>query len=85
MIIEHLFFIVGKDQILKRIKEGALDQVILIDEDKIVSDITTQVNTVQTASVPDKLDEFKRQSTTVRNNNEDSEKELFEVYENLIF
>jgi len=62
MIIEHLFFIVGVNQL---IKEDTQDPPLITDEDrmKIESDVTTQVNTVQTASVPDKLDEFKQQST----------------------
>jgi len=80
MIIEHLFFIVGVNQQIKDLP----NLFITDDENKVVSDVTTQVNTVQTtsvttqvntvqtASVPDKLDEFKQQSTTVRTNETDS-------------
>jgi len=69
-MIEHLFFIVAANQIFK---EEIQDQ---LTTEKIASDVTTQINTVQTASVPDKLEEFKQQSTTVRNNNQGFLKKL---------
>jgi len=74
MIIEHLFFIVEVDRIIEEDSENPLTT------DKTASDVTTQVNTVQTTSVPDKLDEFKQQSTTVRNNN----KSFLRVFKSLI-
>jgi len=65
-----LFFIVGVDPLIKDSipDEDMIPYQMLQRKYDIVSDVTTQVNTVQTASVPDKLDEFKQQSTTVRNN-----------------
>jgi len=71
MIIEHSFFIVKTDIIKKNTQDQSTTE-------NIASDVTTQINTVQTASIPDKLDEFKQQSTTVRN---DDKKEKLTIPE----